>query len=200
MTYRHKRCFDLAIASVCAVPCMIVGLPCAVIVKLTSRGPVLFKQERIGRDGVPFVLLKFRTMVHRSDNPVYPDPSRITIAGRWMRRLSLDEVPQLINVFRGEMSIVGPRPTLAYQVSRYDSEQFRRLSVPPGITGLAQVQGRNALDWPSRIKLDLKYIDQQSLTLDMKILWWTSLSLVRGSGIDGHPRHDPVAGVRETEL
>ena len=121
-----------------------LGAVCAVAVRLTSPGPVLFRQERIGMGGEPFEMVKFRSMRH-GVNPIFPDADRITRVGRLLRRTSLDELPNLINVARGEMSIVGPRPTLAYQVERYDDRQRNRLAVRPGLTGLAQVNGRNAL-------------------------------------------------------
>jgi len=179
---------------VVAVPAALVGAVCAVAVRVTSPGPVLFRQERIGREGVPFVVLKFRTMV-AGDNPVFPDASRITSAGRVLRRLSLDELPQLVNVALGEMSIVGPRPTLAYQVERYDDRQRRRLAVRPGLTGLAQVNGRNAISWPARIEWDLSYVDRQSPVLDLRLVLATVTTVVTGHGAEGHPTDDPLAGV-----
>src|SRR5690606_9205639 len=154
-----------------------VGVVCVVAIRLTSKGPVFFRQERIGLGGRPFTVWKFRTMVV-GDNPAIPDPDRITAVGRLLRRWSLDELPQLINVARGEMSIVGPRPTLAYQVERYDEEQRRRLAVPPGLTGLAQVEGRNELPWPERIRLDVQYVERASPALDLRILARTLPSLL----------------------
>jgi lipopolysaccharide/colanic/teichoic acid biosynthesis glycosyltransferase len=195
--YPGKRLLDLAILAAVAVPAGTVGAVCALAVKATSRGPVLFRQERIGRDGRPFTMLKFRTMVEAADNPIFPDPTRITPIGRWMRRTSLDEIPQLINVARGEMSIVGPRPTLAYQVDRYDDRQRGRLAVNPGLTGLAQVLGRNQIGWAERIELDLEYIGRQSPGLDIEIVWRTGGQLLRGRGSEGHPRDDPIAAIAE---
>lgn len=192
--YRGKRMVDLAVLAVVAVPAAALGLVCALAVRCTSAGPVLFTQERIGRDGVAFVAYKFRTMVH-GDNPVVPDPSRITAVGRVLRRLSLDELPQLVNVARGEMSIVGPRPTLAYQVQQYTPRQRGRLAVKPGLTGWAQVNGRNALPWDRRIELDLDYVRRQSLRLDLAIIWRTFIVMVTGDGVEGHAADDPlVAG------
>ena len=153
---------------------------------------MLFRQERVGRDGRPFRLMKFRTMVDASDNPLFPDPARVTRVGRVLRRLSLDELPQLINVLRGDMSIVGPRPTLAYQVERYTPEQRRRLAVRPGVTGLAQVKGRNALAWADRITLDLEYLRRQSLWFDLYVLF-CSVGVVVGADVGGHPTDDPIA-------
>jgi lipopolysaccharide/colanic/teichoic acid biosynthesis glycosyltransferase len=190
--YRGKRILDLAVLVVVALPVISVGLICAVAVRLTSRGPVFFRQERIGMDGRPFLVWKFRTMV-AGDNPIFPDASRITSAGKWLRRLSLDELPQLINVAAGEMSIVGPRPTLAYQVERYDDHQRRRLAVRPGLTGLAQVSGRNALSWGDRIDLDITYVETQSLATDLRLIARTAGTILSGDGIEGHPTDDPLA-------
>lgn len=142
--YVGKRVVDLAVLAVVAIPAVALGSVCALAVKLSSRGPVFFHQERVGMAGKPFTAWKFRTMTH-GDNPVFPDATRITAVGALLRRFSLDELPQLINVAAGEMSIVGPRPTLAYQVERYDDHQRRRIAVCPGLTGLAQVSGRNSL-------------------------------------------------------
>lgn len=190
--YRGKRALDLAVLVVAFVPAVLVGLVCAVAIKFTSRGPVFFRQERIGMGGKPFDVVKFRTMVV-GDNPIFPDANRITSAGRWLRRFSLDELPQLINVWRGEMSIVGPRPTLAYQVERYDDHARRRLLVRPGLTGYAQVNGRNALPWSQRIDLDVEYVDKQSLWLDVRILVKTVKVMLTGEGAEGHPHDDPLA-------
>ncbi|WP_334142958.1 sugar transferase [Rhabdothermincola sp.] len=190
--YRGKRALDLLIVCVIGLPALVVGLLCALAVKVTSRGPVLFLQERVGMGGRPFTVFKFRTMV-AGDNPIFPDASRITTAGKWLRRFSLDELPQLLNVWRGEMSIVGPRPTLAYQVERYTDRQRHRLDVRPGLTGLAQVNGRNALPWEERIELDLEYVRTQSLLLDLRIIGRTLWVMLSGEGAEGHPTDDPLA-------
>ena len=192
--YRGKRILDLALLTLVAVPATAVGLVCALAVRLTSPGPVFFRQERIGMGGRPFMVWKFRTMV-AGDNPIFPDASRITSAGKVLRRLSLDELPQLINVAVGEMSVVGPRPTLAYPVERYDDRQRRRLAVRPGLTGLAQVNGRNALDWPTRIEFDVRYVETQSLRTDLQILARTLQTMLSGEGVEGHPTDDPLAAV-----
>jgi lipopolysaccharide/colanic/teichoic acid biosynthesis glycosyltransferase len=190
--YRGKRAIDLALLVVAAIPALIVGLPCALAIRCTSRGPVIFKQERIGMNGRPFVVWKFRTMV-AGDNPIFPDATRVTAAGRWLRRFSLDELPQLVNVWRGEMSVVGPRPTLAYQVERYTDRQRQRLSVRPGLTGLAQVRGRNSLSWDERIELDLEYVQTQSVVTDARLVIATVVPLLTGEGAEGHPTDDPLA-------
>lgn len=189
--YAGKRLFDLVVLVVTAVPALAVAAVAGVAIRLTSRGPVLFRQERIGLHGRPFVVWKLRTMVHGA-NPVLPDDERITRVGRWLRRSSLDELPQLVNVARGEMSIVGPRPTLAYQVERYDDRQRRRLDVKPGLTGLAQVRGRNALAWSERIEHDLEYVARQSAWFDLLLLARTVGAVVSGVGHAGHPADDPL--------
>jgi lipopolysaccharide/colanic/teichoic acid biosynthesis glycosyltransferase len=191
--YRGKRLLDLAIFTLAAVPSLLIGAGCGVAIRLTSPGPIFFRQERIGRGGRPFHVWKFRTMVDEPDNPIFPQADRITVVGGFLRRSSLDELPQLINVARGEMSIVGPRPTLAYQVARYDDRQRRRLSVRPGITGLAQVRGRNSIAWAERIEHDLEYLERQSLGLDLRIMWWTAGALASRREVGDHPPDDPLA-------
>ena len=194
--YRGKRAFDLLVLLVVAVPALLVGAVCAAAVALTSRGPVFFRQERVGMDGRTFRVWKFRTMV-AGDNPIFPDDSRITSAGRVLRRLSLDELPQLINVAVGDMSVVGPRPTLAYQVERYDEHQRRRLEVRPGLTGWAQVNGRNSLAWADRIDLDVEYVERQSPAFDLRIISRTMTTMLSGEGVEGHPTDDPLAAPPE---
>jgi lipopolysaccharide/colanic/teichoic acid biosynthesis glycosyltransferase len=158
----------------------------ALAVKLEDRGPVFYRQLRVGKDGRDFELLKLRTMVVDAERQgagyaVDRDDPRITRAGRVLRRLSIDELPQLWNVLRGEMSLVGPRPTLRYQVDRYDERQRSRLDVKPGLTGWAQVNGRAALPWDERIELDLWYVEHRSTGLDLKILVRTPVALFRGT-------------------
>lgn len=144
-------------------------------IKLDTPGPIFFLQERIGKNGRPFRIIKFRTMIRNATQFgkgifIEPGDSRITRLGKILRRFSIDEIPQLINVLRGEMSLIGPRPTLAYQVQQYNNFQKKRLAFKPGITGLAQVRGRNELSWPERIVMDVWYIENWSLVLDLKIL------------------------------
>jgi lipopolysaccharide/colanic/teichoic acid biosynthesis glycosyltransferase len=158
----------------------------ALAIKLDDRGPVLYRQRRVGRQGEEFDLLKLRTMVVGAEKQgaglaVNEGDARITRAGRVLRRLSLDELPQLWNVVRGEMSLIGPRPTLAYQVERYTPRQRRRLEVKPGITGWAQVQGRARVPWDDRIELDVWYVEHRSLWLDMRILARTPMALFTGT-------------------
>jgi len=189
--YRGQRLLDLVVVALVAVPVVSVGLVCALAIKATSRGPVFFRQQRVGMGGKSFEVVKFRTMLV-GDNPLIPDASRITLAGRFLRRLSLDELPQLLNVVNGDMSVVGPRPTLAYQVERYDQRQLGRLCVRPGLTGLAQVRGRNTLSWAQRINFDLEYIQTRSVWLDLRIIAATPRQLLGGSGVEGHDPHDPL--------
>ena len=158
----------------------------AVAIKLEDGGPILYKQRRVGRDGSEFELLKLRTMVVGAEHQgagmaVNRGDARITRAGRVLRKLSLDELPQLWNVVRGEMSLIGPRPTLRYQVEKYSERQRRRLDVKPGITGWAQVNGRASLPWDERIELDVWYVEHRSAWLDLKILARTPPALFRGT-------------------
>ena len=158
----------------------------ALAVKLEDRGPVLYRQTRVGKDGEDFELLKLRTMVVGAETmgagyAVNRGDPRITRAGRVLRRLSLDELPQLWNVVRGDMSLIGPRPTLRYQVDRYDERQRRRLDVKPGITGWAQIHGRAKLSWAERIELDLWYVEHRSAAVDLRILLRTPLALFGGT-------------------
>ena len=190
--YRGKRLVDLLLLAVVALPALALGAVCAAAVGLTSPGGVFFKQERVGMGGTPFLVWKFRSMV-AGDNPIFPDASRITTVGKVLRRLSLDELPQLINVALGDMSVVGPRPTLAYQVERYDDHQRRRLAVRPGLTGLAPVNGRNSLSWDDRIDFDVTYVETQSVTEDLRIVVKTFSTLLTGEGVEGHPTDDPLA-------
>jgi lipopolysaccharide/colanic/teichoic acid biosynthesis glycosyltransferase len=158
------------------------------LIRIESRGPVFYRQLRVGRGGEPFELWKLRTMVAGAESMgagiyvVQGDP-RITRIGRHLRRFSLDELPNLVNVIRGEMAIVGPRPTVQAQVDRYTERQLRRLEVKPGITGWAQVNGRTSLPWPDRIELDVWYVEHRSLWLDLRILAKTARMLASGRGL-----------------
>jgi lipopolysaccharide/colanic/teichoic acid biosynthesis glycosyltransferase len=158
----------------------------AVAIKLEDRGPILYRQRRVGKDGEEFDLFKLRTMVVGAETQgagwaVDRGDPRITRAGRLLRRLSLDELPQLWNVVRGDMSLIGPRPTLRYQVEKYTERQRRRLEVKPGITGWAQIHGRAALPWEDRIELDVWYLEHRSPWIDAKILLRTPLALFGGT-------------------
>jgi perosamine synthetase len=196
--YQSKRLLDLAILMLVALPALVIGMVSAVAILLEDGRPVLFRQVRVGRDGQSFVLLKLRTMTNvRRRHDAFPEPVDFTRAGRLLRRISIDELPQLINVLRGEMSLVGPRPTLPYQVQRYDSRQVGRLRVQPGLTGLAQVNGRNKMSWAERIEWDLRYVAHQSLRLDLAVLVSTVRVILTGDGVAGHSRVDPIARVAE---
>jgi lipopolysaccharide/colanic/teichoic acid biosynthesis glycosyltransferase len=158
----------------------------AIAIKLEDGGPVLYRQTRVGRDGSDFELLKLRTMVVGAETmgaglSVNRGDSRITRSGRLLRKLSLDELPQLWNVVRGEMSCIGPRPTLRYQVEQYDERQRHRLDIKPGITGWAQINGRASLPWADRIELDVWYVEHRSPLLDLRILARTPFALFRGT-------------------
>jgi lipopolysaccharide/colanic/teichoic acid biosynthesis glycosyltransferase len=181
-----NRAADVVVAGGALVVASPVLALAALAVKATSRGPVLFRQVRVGKDGADFELLKLRTMVVGAESQgagfaVDRGDPRITPAGRILRRLSLDELPQLWNVVCGDMSVIGPRPTLRYQVEQYTPRQRRRLEVKPGITGWAQVHGRAALPWAERIELDVWYAEHRSPLLDLKILAKTPLALFGGT-------------------
>ena len=183
-----SRALDLVVASLAlALAAPLLALA-AILIKLESRGRVFYRQRRVGRGGQPFELWKLRTMVPGAESMgagiyvVEGDP-RITRTGRLLRRFSLDELPNLVNVLRGEMAIVGPRPTVQEQVDRYTDRQRRRLEVKPGITGWAQVRGRNLLTWPERIELDVWYVEHRSMRLDLRILARTARMLATGHGL-----------------
>lgn len=182
------RVLDIAIALVALIVLSPVLLVAAVAIKMSSRGPVLYRQRRVGLGGVEFEMLKLRTMLAGSDpvgvgTVVTRDDPRVTGVGRVLRRTSLDEIPNLVNVLRGEMAIVGPRPTIPAQVIDYTPRQHRRHEVRPGITGWAQVQGRAGIPWEERIELDVYYVDHRSTALDARILAKTLWLLITGHGL-----------------
>jgi lipopolysaccharide/colanic/teichoic acid biosynthesis glycosyltransferase len=183
-----SRALDLVVASVTlAVTSPLLAIA-ALLIKLESRGPVFYRQRRVGLHGRPFDLWKLRTMVRGAETMgagiyVLEGDTRITRTGRLLRRFSLDELPNLVNVIRGEMAVVGPRPTVQEQVDRYTERQRRRLEVKPGITGWAQVNGRASLPWPDRIELDVWYVENRSLRLDLRILAKTARMLATGHGL-----------------
>ena len=178
-----KRFFDLLAAAGLLAALSPLMLAVALLLRIAIGSPVLFRQQRPGMDGVPFMLYKFRTM--RADGPDAPltDAERLTLLGAALRRASLDELPQLYNVLRGEMSLVGPRPLLMEYLPLYSPRQARRHEVRPGITGWAQVNGRNATSWPERFELDVWYVEHRSFALDLKILWLTLARVFSGSGV-----------------
>jgi lipopolysaccharide/colanic/teichoic acid biosynthesis glycosyltransferase len=200
-----KRAIDLVVAGTALLLLMPLLLVLGVVVRMTSRGAALFRQERVGVDGRAFTIFKLRTMVADNDDRAHrelntrellgaDDPQtsdgifklesdpRVTPIGNWLRRLSLDELPQLINVARGEMSLVGPRPALQWEVDLYGAEHLRRLTVRPGITGLWQVSGRNRLSMLEMLDLDVRYVEEWSNRLDLRILAMTPGVLLRGEG------------------
>ncbi|MBA2515164.1 MAG: sugar transferase [Solirubrobacterales bacterium] len=188
VSYRGKRVFDVALASTALlVSGPVIGVAAALI-RLESRGHPIYRQRRVGRDGRPFEVYKLRTMVSGAEGmgaglAVDEGDARITRVGALLRRASIDELPNLVNVLRGEMSLVGPRPTVQVQVERYTERQRGRLAVRPGITGWAQVHGRATLPWHERIELDLSYVERASLRLDLQVLVLTARMVLTGHGL-----------------
>lgn len=180
-----KRLFDFAIAAVSGILLSPVIAVVALLVRIKLGKPVLFRQLRPGLHGQPFTLLKFRTMVDAVDSngSPLPDRERLTPFGHFLRRSSLDELPELYNVLRGDMSLVGPRPLLMEYLALYSTEQARRHDVRPGLTGWAQVNGRNAISWDEKFAFDLWYVDHASFPLDLKILWLTVQNVFTRQGI-----------------
>jgi len=204
-----KRLVDLVLASLALVVCLPLGLAIAALIKRSSPGPVFFVQERLGKDGRPFAFYKFRSMRHDSDDEIHRrfaamfisgdsdgcreqnggrhgfklerDP-RITGIGHWLRRTSLDELPQILNILRGEMTIVGPRPPIAYEIENYQPWHLERMKVTPGLTGLWQVMGRSSVSFDEMVHLDLYYINHWSIWLDTRILLRTIPVVLRGTG------------------
>lgn len=179
-----KRLIDIIIAAILLAFLSPLILAIVAILFFEREGPIIFTQRRIGLNGIPFTIYKFRTMrrgAEKETQGVYitKENEQLTKAGRFLRRWALDELPQLFNVLKGDMSIVGPRPALPYQVKKYDERQRRRLLVKPGITGWAQVNGRNKLTWPERIEYDIWYVDNWSLWLDFKIMLMTIPALLK---------------------
>lgn len=185
-----KRTFDLLVALMMFVIFLPIIVIVAILIRISIGSPVIFRQKRPGLHGKPFYIYKFRTMTNErcASGELLPDDKRLTSLGMLLRRLSLDELPQLINVIKGELSLVGPRPLLMEYLPLYSSEQARRHEVKPGITGWAQVNGRNAIGWDEKFKLDVWYVDNQSFLLDMKILWLTAMKVLNRDGIsqEGH--------------
>ena len=183
-----SRVLDAVLAAALLLVTSPVLALAALAIRLESRGPVFYRQLRVGRGGERFELWKLRTMVPGAETMgagiyVVEGDARITRVGRLLRRFSLDELPNLVNVLRGEMAIVGPRPTVQEQVDRYTDRQLRRLEVKPGITGWAQINGRTSLPWPERIELDVWYVEHRSLRLDLRILARTARMLATGHGL-----------------
>lgn len=196
-----KRALDLVVSAVALILLAPVLLVISAAICVRMGRPVLFTQERIGLHGTSFLLRKFRTMrdSRAADGAPRPDRERLTPLGRWLRRTSLDELPELINVLRGDMSLVGPRPLLPQYLPRYSRRQARRHEVRPGLTGLAQISGRNALPWEERLELDVQYVDGRSFALDLRILIATIGKVLRGDGISqpGHETSEEFMGSQE---
>ena len=185
-----KRLFDLALTACALILLSPLLTTLALMVRAKLGSPVLFRQQRPGQNGRPFTLMKFRTMTDAKDEGgrLLPDASRLTSFGQFLRSASLDELPELFNVLKGEMSLVGPRPLLMEYLDRYSAEQARRHEAKPGITGWAQINGRNAISWEEKFKLDVEYVDRLSLGFDMKIIWLTLIKILKREGIsaEGH--------------
>lgn len=196
-----KRAFDVSFSLSCLT--LLSPLMCilAVMVPIQMGKPILFKQTRPGLNGKPFTIYKFRTMrdLRDQEGRLLPDEERLTPFGCWMRKYSLDELPQLFNVVKGDLSVVGPRPLLMSYLPLYSPEQARRHEVKPGITGWAQVNGRNALSWEEKFALDVWYVDHWSLLLDVKILWMTVIQVFHAEGIsmDGYVGAPLFTGQKE---
>ena len=181
-----KRLFDLTFALIALVILSPIILVTAILVRIFIGTPILFKQQRPGYKGHPFFIYKFRSMTNRfaRDGSLLPDAERLTRFGRLLRSLSLDELPELFNIVRGEMSFVGPRPLLIEYLPLYSPEQARRHDVVPGLTGWAQVNGRNAVDWPTRFNMDVWYVDNWSFWLDLRIIFLTLWKVITRDGIN----------------
>jgi lipopolysaccharide/colanic/teichoic acid biosynthesis glycosyltransferase len=201
-----KRLFDLTVTLLCLPFALVVMLICALAVALDTRGPVLFVQDRVGKGGRHFKIYKFRTMYHNSDTGSHRDfmkayirgkinnprtekavfkpfsERQVTRMGRILRKTSLDELPQLLNVIKGDMSLVGPRPNVPWEVEEYRGWHRERLEVLPGITGLAQISGRSGITFDEIVRHDIDYIENQSLAMDLQIIWWTVTSVLTGNG------------------
>ena len=188
MSYPGKRLLDMTVAGAALLVSGPMLALAALLIRLESRGHPIYRQRRVGRDGHAFEVYKLRTMVAGAETmgsglAVDQGDQRITRVGAVLRRASIDELPNLVNVLLGEMSLVGPRPTVQVQVDQYTERQRRRLTVRPGITGWAQVNGRASLPWHERIELDLHYIEHASLLLDLRILWMTARMVLGGEGL-----------------
>ena len=181
-----KRLFDLLVAGALLIVLSPILFLIGIMVRVVIGSPVLFHQIRPGLGGKPFTIYKFRTMTneHDKNGDTLPDADRMTALGRILRNTSLDELPELLNVIIGDMSLVGPRPLLMQYLERYTAEQTRRHEVKPGITGWAQINGRNSLTWPEKFDLDIWYVDNQSLWLDFKIIAQTILKIIKREGIN----------------
>ena len=182
----NKRIFDLTFGLIALIILSPILLLTAILVRILIGTPILFKQQRPGYKGRPFFIYKFRSMTNRltRDGSLLPDAERLTRFGNFLRALSLDELPELFNILRGEMSFVGPRPLLMEYLPLYSPEQMRRHDVVPGLTGWAQVNGRNAIDWPARFSMDIWYVDHWSFWLDIRIILMTVWKVISREGVN----------------
>jgi len=198
-----KRLLDIVGALLMLILLFPVLLAIAILIKIKLGSPVIFKQQRAGLYGKPFYLYKFRTMTDERDEngELLPDHLRLTPFGQFLRKYSLDELPQLFNVLKGDISLVGPRPLLMEYLELYTPEQARRHEVKPGITGWAQVNGRNAISWEEKFKLDVWYVDHQSFWLDLKILFLTVIKVLKSEGIshEGHVTMEKFTGTKNVK-
>ncbi|MFD6509862.1 MULTISPECIES: sugar transferase [unclassified Bacillus (in: firmicutes)] len=193
-----KRIFDVCISLLLLFVCLLPILVVAILVRLKLGSPILFRQQRPGLHGKPFNLYKFRTMLDKRDSngELLPDQNRLTIFGEVLRKYSFDELPQLINVVRGDLSLVGPRPLLMEYLPLYSSKQAKRHNVKPGITGWAQINGRNSITWEEKFELDVWYVEKRSFLLDLKIIVLTITKVLKTEGINhvGHVTMEPFTG------
>ncbi len=193
-----KRTIDIVCSGLGLIVLSPILLITAVLIRIKLGSPIFFTQDRLGKDGKVFKMIKFRTMLDAVDKwgEPLPDEERMTSFGQLLRSTSIDELPELINVFKGDMSLVGPRPLLVEYKELYSPEQFRRHEVRPGITGWAQVNGRNTLGWSERFKLDVEYVDNYNIFMDIKILFMTVLKVVKRDGIsqEGHVTMEKFKG------
>lgn len=198
-----KRIFDVSVSLIGIVISLPVMIIIAFLIRIKLGSPVIFKQQRSGLHGKPFYLYKFRTMTDERDEngELLPDHLRLTPFGQFLRKYSLDELPQLFNVLKGDISLVGPRPLLMEYLELYTPEQARRHEVKPGITGWAQVNGRNAISWEEKFKLDVWYVDHQSFWLDLKILFLTVIKVLKSEGIshEGHVTMEKFTGTKNVK-
>lgn len=196
-----KRLLDIIVSLAALILLFPLLLLTALLVARNLGSPVLFRQERPGLNGKPFTILKFRTMKDATDSAgnSLPDSERLIPFGQKLRSTSIDELPELINVLRGDMSLVGPRPLIMAYVDRYTEHQARRMEVRPGITGWAQVNGRNSVDWDQRFEMDVWYVDNRNLWLDLRILWLTLITVFRREGVSavGHATMPEFMGSRK---
>lgn len=193
-----KRAIDILGSSLGGLLISPILIIIAILIRIKLGSPIFFTQDRVGKDGKVFKIIKFRTMLEARDKFGEPlsDKKRVTSFGNFLRSTSLDELPELINVLKGDMSLVGPRPLLVEYIDLYSKEQFRRHEVRPGMTGWAQVNGRNNLNWDEKFKMDAEYVDNQNLLLDIKILFLTIFKVLKRDGIskDGHVTMDKFKG------